>query len=305
MAIFKDCLDLPLFLNYLEERKFLKESTLYVYRYSLMAFLRTNPKLDKVEDYNKYIVEKCVKHRSFCSYRVLRHFIKWKIKDRDLRGKIFDNLIVPPEPQNIIRTRVSLDEDKLLEILNSIETPLHKVLTLVMLQTGIRVGDIMRLKKGKIKNETYKNQVVMRLELTGKGGKLNNVFVFDTLTQEIILDYITRFDIDDEYYFMDRKNVTLMQNGREKVYTNYQVYKSCYSTYMKDLKKALITNGVSYDDFAAHDFRRAFAKKLWEWKNDILVVQRGLNHARIETTAKYLRKAGLQNIDIFEGIQKI
>ena len=92
--------------------------------------------------------------------------------------------------------------------------------------------------------------------------------------------------------------------GREgALFSDYKMIRMNYMWYWKDLKQALITNGINKKDFATHDLRRCFARRAWERYKDIHVLKNLLNHSKVETTLRYLEQSGLKNIDYFEDMQ--
>jgi len=83
----------------------------------------------------------------------------------------------------------------------------------------------------------------------------------------------------------------------------YALKKSNYLRYWKDLKYALNVNGIDKEDFATHDFRRCFARKVWEKEKDVYVLQSLLNHTDPKVTLRYLDQSGLKNIDYHKKMQ--
>ena len=65
--------------------------------------------------------------------------------------------------------------------------------------TGVRVGDVLRLKRGSIVVEDYKGKNVLRLNIIGKGSKQAVMYIHDEVARDIILDYITTEFHHDEY----------------------------------------------------------------------------------------------------------
>jgi integrase len=61
--------------------------------------------------------------------------------------------------------------------------------------------------------------------------------------------------------------------------------------------------GVDMRMFATHDFRRCFARRVWEKWKDVNILQSVLNHADPKTTLRYLQQSGLRNVDYFKIIQ--
>jgi site-specific recombinase XerD len=76
-----------------------------------------------------------------------------------------------------------------------------------------------------------------------------------------------------------------------------------YTHYWQDLKEAMQSCGVNFNDWATHDMRRAFARRAWSRYKDIHVLQGLLHHANPATTMRYLEQSGLANIDYHYDMQ--
>ncbi len=217
-----------------------------------------------------------------------------------MRNKLLTGLIKPVERHDLKRERIHLDEDKILDVMRSLNSPKHYVIALIQHFTGVRAGDIMKLKKGGIMYETYKDEPVIRLNLIGKGGKRNVVFIHNPLGQDIIMKYILNNSGCEDYYFL---NLGTMKRRRGNIKNEDMLMKMNYLWYWSDLKQALETNGVNREDFATHDIRRCYARRAWTRWPDIHVLQGLLNHSDPKVTLKYLDQSGLKNIDYHHDMQ--
>ncbi|MFW5794698.1 MAG: tyrosine-type recombinase/integrase [Bacillota bacterium] len=293
-------LDIGLYKQWLTDKKSLSESSIDLYVKSMDAFLRSNPDIDDIEIYNRYIIDKSIKKRMGYLYYTFKSFIEFKIEDTKLKREMLSNLLLPPVPEGIKVKRKHLDEDILIEILNNLEKPKHRVIALVQMLTGVRAGDIFKCKRDRIVPEEYKKEPVLRLELTGKRGKDNTVFIYDDIAQTLIVDYICNNFGYDTYYFIELGTM----NGRKgNVHSEYRMYKMNYLWYWQDLKQALEKVGINKKDFATHDFRRCYARRVWTKYKDFEVLKNLLNHSSPETTFRYLKQSGLKNIDYHKEMQ--
>jgi integrase len=148
--------------------------------------------------------------------------------------------------------------------------------------------------------EEYKGQPVLRINILGKGKKRNVIFIHDEVAQEIIMDYITHVFNHDDYYFIE---LGKMKNRHGDIGNEYKLYRMNYSWFWADLKEALQSCGVNFKDWATHDFRRGFARRVWEKYKDINVLQSLLNHANPAVTMRYLSQSGLKNVDYHHDMQ--
>jgi len=137
----------------------------------------------------------------------------------------------------------------------------------------------------------------MKLALTAKRGKRNVPYIYDEVAQEIILNYTSTHDEGNGYYFIE---LGKMKNRYGKVDNEFMMVKMNYHWFWSDLKNALESAGVDYEDFATHDFRRCFARRVWEKYKDLVILQNVLNHSDPKTTIRYLEQSGLKNIDVYK-----
>jgi integrase len=293
-------MDLSLYKQHLIEKKLIAESTVRVYTATISMFLRTNPDIDSLETYNNYIIKYAIKKRCYHFYYALKSFIEFKIEDKSVREKLLTELIKPQLKQDIVQERKYLTEEQIFDVINSLTTEKHKVIALIQTLTGVRAGDILRLKRDNIVPEVYKDNNVLRLNITGKGRKRNVVYIHDEVAQQVILDYITNNYNHEEFYFI---GLGKMKRRSGNVNNEFSLISMNYLWYWNDLKEALQKNLIRREDFASHDFRRCFARRVWiKWK-DLQVLQNMLNHAQPAVTMRYLISSGLRNIEYSRIIQ--
>lgn len=293
-------MDVVLFGNWLKEKKGLMDSSIHTYTCSLEHFIIRRPNLEDLEDYNNFLIEKTHKKRCSHFYSVLKAYIEFKITDANLRNKLLASLIKPPIRNDIVRERKHLDEETIIQVINNLEEEKHRVIALIQNLTGVRAGDVLRLKEGCIVPEVYKDKNVLRLSVLGKGMKRNVVFIHDEVASYFIIDYITKNPGHREYYFINLSSY----KGRKNNFDDYnKLYTMNYNWFWADLKQSLQIVGIDKNDFATHDFRRCFARRFWEKYPDIHKLQQVLNHADPKVTLRYLEQSGMKNIDLFKEMQ--
>lgn len=293
-------MDLPFFQEWLEEKKHLKPSSVQVYIQSIKKFLSFNPNIDTIEDYNTFLIDGAIKKRCSHYYSVLKNFIEFKIEDGGLRKRLIDTLIRPPLRYSIKRERRNLTEEQIMSVINSLEKKKHRIIALIQSLTGVRAGDILNLEEGGITPEVYEGKEVLRLNIIGKGEKRNVIYIHDHVGQQFIWDYILKSKTLTKYYFLEKGT----KKGREgSLYDKNRLIRMNYLWYWYDLKQALDAHGINKEDFASHDFRRCFARRVWEKWKDVHILQKILNHVNPSTTLRYLEQSGLQNIDYHKAMQ--
>lgn len=281
----------PIILDFEEylNKKDLSPSSIYVYSSAVKKFLLTNPNLVIIDSYNDFIFEHAIKKRSNYVYDALKLFIKFYFeKDTKLLG-LTRNLLKPKsvDPKKNIRY---LDDDTREEVIKVLQNYKHRVMARIQNTTGVRAGDILRLKRGTISYEAYQDKViVMRIDFEGKGKKHYVKWIFDKNIQTQIDLFIKSNIMDTEYYFLERHPNQTM----------HAAYMRNYWRYWTDLKQALKLYGIEFKEWATHDFRRSFARNVWEMTKDPVVLKEMLNHAQFDTTLRYLRGSGLQSKDVY------
>lgn len=292
--------DLPLYRNWLLEKRMLAESSISVYCEVIGRFLSTNPDLSSLEVYNTFIIDNAIKKRCYHYFSAIKAFIEFKIEDTSLKNKLIEGLIRPELRSDIKLERKYLTEEQIIEVINSLEDPKHKVIALIQTLTGVRAGDILRLKRDNIMPEEYKGQPVLRINIVGKGKKRNVIFIHDIVAQEIIMEYIANVYNHDDYYFIELGS---MKNRKGNTDSEFRLIRMNYLWYWEDLKTALLKEGIDRKDFASHDFRRCFARRAWTRWKDIHVLQGLLNHADASVTLRYLEQSGMKNVDYHYEMQ--
>lgn len=283
-------------------RKQLNEDSIYQYIKSLQRFLVKNPDIYDINSYNNFIIEECINKRKSLVYSVIIAYIKFKINDSAIRNKLLENIIRPKIRLDIKRERQYLNEEKIFKVINSLEQLKHKVIALIMHLTGVRIGDIMKLKDGKIFFEEEDNKSIIRLAITGKRGKRNVPYIYDEVAQQIILNYLQNYPSETGYYFLELGKFKNRTGSSDDV---YKLYKMNYHWCWEDLKQALSANSINRDEWALHDFRRCFARRAYiKFDKDIQVLRSLLNHSNVSTTLRYLEHSGLTNMDYYKELQK-
>jgi integrase len=296
--LFDDMFDLYFFEEYLKEKKNLAESSMHVYVKAAQQFLIEQNDVEDVDEYNKFLLNHSIKKRSTHFYSALKAYVEYKVKDPSTRTTIIENMIKPEPPSTLKKERKYLDEEQIVGIINNMTHQKHMIIALIQDLTGVRAGDVFRLKRGNIIPEIYNEEPVLRIVIEGKGNKRNVVYIHDDVVQALVIDFIIKNFLHEEYYFIEDKRVSQDDN-----FKTHRIYQANYRKYMRDLKRSMNIVGVSHDDFASHDYRRCYARRVWTKYKDLNVLQGLLNHANPATTLKYLKQSGLKNIDYHREMQ--
>lgn len=295
--------DGAMYKNWLLDRGKLSSGSVYVYYMAVEKFLQESPDIENIECYNNFLIKYGIKKRNYHYYSALRHYLDFKFGDEsNLKKELVKNLIKPQLKEDIVKERKYLDEEKLFEIINTLQFPKHRMIALIQTLTGVRAGDILRIKRGGIIPENYEGNDVLKLVITGKRKKRNVVYIHDPIARDLVIEFVTTniYNVPD-YYFLE---MTKRNFRKGKNYTEFELIRMNYIPYWKDLKQALQANGYNMEDFASHDFRRCYARRVWQRWKDINILQKLLNHRDAKTSLRYLEQSGLQNIDYSREMQK-
>ncbi len=189
----------------------------------------------------------------------------------------------------------------------------NQVVGLIQLYTGVRVGDILRLKKMSdignrstiLLEEPEDNKKRLVFFFVGKGDKKYKVHIDKPDVVEIIsnyleleddtekkIDYLEPEHVEDNYWFMDflksPKGYYVKNNSADNIYKNN------YNRYWVDLKIGLRSCNLDDTLYSTHCFRADFAKNVFDKYNDINLLKEVLNHSSIDTTARYLVNSGFE-----------
>lgn len=298
-------MEAALFKDHLEENKQMKQSTIDEYTNVIIRFLSENEGADLADiiPYNRFLMRYSVKKH--CSYHSpLKEFIKYKMPNALLRAEMAELLISPRRHNELVKERVYLDEDTILEVINGLVRFKHRMMGLLQHLTGVRYHDIISLKEEWLMYEDYEGTEVLRMTLSGKGSKRNVVHIFDPIATGLLELYLENKQAREGYVFLeDTLNYKTGNLRRGADLRPHKLMKRNYWWYLADLKQALVKAGVEPELWATHDYRRAFARRFWERHKDIHALKNLLRHASIETTMRYLEYGGLQNIDYFREMQ--
>jgi len=281
------------FEEWLQKRN-LSDSSVYVYVAAVKKFLITKPDLESVDAYNEFIFEHSIKKRSNYFYDALKLFIRFYFDKDPKMAVLLRNLLKPKvlDPKKHVHY---LDDDTREQIIKLITNYKHRIMAKIQNATGVRAGDILRLKRGSISYEVYNDDtIVLRIDFEGKGGKHFIKWVFDPEIQLQIDLFVKANILDTEYYFLERRDGKL----------EYMDFRNNYKHYHADLKQALKVYGLEYTDWATHDFRRSFARNVWDKTKDPVLLKEMLNHEQFDTTLRYLRGSGLQVKDVYYELNK-
>lgn len=143
----------------------------------------------------------------------------------------------------------------------------NEFLFLFMMNTALRVSDVLKVKVGMVRNKEFLEIVEQK---TGKSKK----FIMNSFLKQIINDY-TKDMNDDDYLFQSQKPD---KNSESRPISRIQA--------SRILSEAASKIGIK--GFNCHSCRKTYARLIYEKTGDIAFVMRLLNHSSEAVTLRYL-----------------
>ncbi|MFC1910274.1 tyrosine-type recombinase/integrase [Chloroflexota bacterium] len=200
-------------------------------------------------------------------YRALKTFFKF-ICSRRLLPNPMESVKPPRRPRTVMPT---LELNELVKLLQSASNPRDKAIITLLVDCGLRAGEICSLLKHNIKQET----IIVR----GKVG-WREVPISEE-TKKLLLELAS--ESQDDYVFHGQKGLM----SRNLIY--------------EIVRRALERSGIKGPKMGPHRLRHAFGKNFLVQGGDLRSLQEIMGHADIETTQKY---ATLNLTDIIRKHQK-
>ena len=277
------------------EKDGLGAGTIQNYSYGVRKFLEFATNIDDVEHYNNFLLEHAVQKRSYYYYEALKKFARVALrKDKQALRHILHNLL-KPQKKDPERGYKFIDKDVSENVIASLTTFKHRIIARMQYELGKRVGDILRLTKECFQTDaTNADEPLLVINFITKGEKRHTMWVYNPELSADIQRFVaatqgsTRIFVDES-----------ISNEGANAYT---MMRTNYKRYWIDLKQALRNNGVAFKDWATHDWRRAYARRVWDKYKDLNVLKEALGHSDVGSTIKYLRTSGLTNKDVLREL---
>lgn len=192
---------------------------------------------------------------AFLGYLVEREVVHPDLLKKKMRIKIPDTLPRAIDPQ---------DMGKLLSVINHVR---NKAMILVLLRTGMRIGELLALKLGDV------NLRERRIEIfEARKTRIGRVVYISDDACRSLTKWLKKRCVDNEYVFYAQGRSTMS-------------YESARAMFKKYLDKA----GLSHKDYTLHCLRHTFASELLNAGMRLECVQQLLGHSSIEMTRRYAR----------------
>jgi site-specific recombinase XerD len=170
-------------------------------------------------------------------------------------------------PRNDKRLPAVLSGGEINMMLNCEKNPKHRLLLMLAYSSGLRVGEVVALKKNSI--DVNRKLIFIR---SGKGRK-DRCTLLSERAARFLEDYCLLYDID-EWLFPGMPSCKHLS------------IRSAQNIFIKALEKAHIQKQLSI-----HSLRHSFATHLLENGTDIKYIQELLGHTSVRTTERYTHVA--------------
>jgi len=186
--------------------------------------------------------------------KVYHRFFSWLVERHEIKENPMDGLSVKMPPDEPV---IPFTDDEYRRLIQATQTPLERVTMLILVDTGLRAGEILSLRLDSI--DFRQGELVVR----GKGNKVRRVALSSAVQNAL------------KIYLASRAQV----NGALWPETWHR--KSVGTLVDRVARKARVAR------CHPHRFRHSWAARLRREGVDILVLQKLLGHSSLKTTQRY------------------
>lgn len=212
--------------------------------------------------------------------RVLRAFYNWQVENGYLTNQPCQNVKSFKELKSI---KVYLSEEEHDKMIMSAKSLRDKLIVALPLYTGIRVGEMVKIKISDISGN--------HLIIHGKGRK-ERALILNSFIMKLLNRYLATRNDDCDFLFVSKKGFGTSPRIMHGITTE---------AVRQIIRKVAIRADIDEERIgliAPHTFRRTFAIKLArELKASAFQIQKALGHENITTTQRYLESAGSEIAD--------
>ena len=227
----------------------------------------------RLEDMTRHDIEAFVEHeqdrglkirgvrtRLVAVYSFIRHLVDNEIAAPDLLMKKIKLKL----PDSLPR---AMDTDDVRLLFSVIKQPRDKALFLLLLRTGMRIGELLDLQVSDIDMDEQKILIY-----TGEKNSRGRVVYFSDDAKTALSDWLSKRNPAKEYLFYSARNPNL-------------TYAAVHSRFTAHLEKA----GLDHKGYTIHCLRHTFATELLNAGMRIECLQPLLGHSNLEMTRRYAR----------------
>ncbi len=238
-------------------------------------FLTFLNKIDKgkLEDLTREELEAYIEHEQdrglaptsvYTGLATIRAFLNYLIKEGIVNREVLARSIRVKVPDSLPRAIDPEDTGRLLSVLDS---PLEKAMVLVLLRTGMRIGELLNLRVEDI-NLRDRTIIVSEESKTATG----RIVYFSNDAGQALQAWLKTRNRLKHFIFYTTRN-----------------HKMCYATARVRFNKIIVKAGLINKDYSLHCLRHTFATDMLNAGMRLEVLQQILGHTSIEVTRIYAR----------------
>ena len=203
----------------------------------------------------------------------------------------------------MVKQKEVLSLDQVEKLINKAKTYQRQLMILTMVQTGMRVGELVNLKINWINgvDRSIRIQVNEKpIKWKPKRYSVRAVPITETLLNNLKKYFGNR---TKGYLFQSQKTkTTIIRDGKKITKNTFRRYN--YRSIIKIMNKLLIQIlGYKPKDESTHIFRHTYASRLLKDKIDLESIRKLLGHSDIKTTLNYIR--GLPDFSSWDAVRKV
>lgn len=290
--VIKEGTFIPSFVLHLRDKRGLKPKTIKQYSWICTHFLQEGYDIRNLENVRDFMLEWGAKVPSARPGAALKQLAMYQIPERAAVNEVKRNIdacaIGRVKPKKYINKK-PLDDEQVRAVINALELHMHKVIATIMYYTGFRVGDVLNLRRGGVFYTMYEGMYCLRLGSLTKGDDRQIKFIWDAKPAKYVFDYVNCIQDPEEYIFLKKKRRLKVTFFDEQA----MMKENTFNYFAHKLQEACRKCHVEPGRFSSHDFRRLFARRVWEKFHDIHILQHLLGHATYETSLRYLETEGI------------
>jgi integrase/recombinase XerD len=273
-------------------RRNFKERTLSGNGATIRFFLTTLKTAGKgrLEDMSRQDIEAFVEHEQDRGMQIrsvksrlasIYSFIRFLVDKEVLSADMLLKKIRLKMPDSLPRAIDSADLDILLSV---IDNPRDRALFLLLLRTGMRIGELLALRVSDVNLREQKVMIYI-----GEKNYRGRVVYFSDDARDALNAWLTLRDPQKDFVFYGRTRHSLSYAAARKRFNKY-------------LDKA----GLSHKGYTMHQLRHTFATELLNAGMRIECLQTLLGHSDLEMTKRYARLSDkTRETEYFRAISKI
>jgi len=207
--------------------------------------------------------------------RSIRAFWSWLLEEEVINNNLFSRLKIPRPPRKVITTFSQPQLESLLSVISSsAEGYRDTVIVLTLLDTGLRVNELINLKMDNVWLEEG------LIKVLGKGNK-ERLIPIGRQIRRLLWRYINQYRLTPAQPNLD--NLFLTHDGRP-------LTKNRVDSLMKHYGEKAGLTGVRC---SPHTIRHTFAVSYLRNGGDVFSLQRILGHSSLEMTRRYCELADM------------